>query len=73
MQTIPIPLEYQKFIDEKIWLLEEAGCISESLSPWAAPVKLVPQNIRPLNPQEQQLCLVLDYLVTHQVNQCSTQ
>ena len=28
----PIPLKYQKFIGEEIWLLENAGCISKTLS-----------------------------------------
>ena len=31
----PIPLKYQKFVDEEITLSEKADCISKSLSPWA--------------------------------------
>ena len=38
----PFPLKYQKIIDGEIWLLEDAGCISNILSPWAAPVIIVP-------------------------------
>ena len=30
-----IPLKYKSFIDEEIRLLEDAGCISKSLSDWA--------------------------------------
>ena len=56
----PIPLKYQKFIDEVIRLLGNAGCISKSLRPWATPVIIVPKKPDPLNPQKQHLCLVLD-------------
>ena len=57
----PIPLKYQKFMDEEIRLLENAGCISKSLCPWATPVIIAPKKPDPLNPQKQQLHLVLDY------------
>ena len=56
----PNPLKYQKSIDEEIWSLESAGCILKSLSPWAVQVVIVPSKNDPLNPQKQQLCLVLD-------------
>ena len=36
-----IPLMYQSFIDNKIKLLEDAGCISKSLSNWAYPICIV--------------------------------
>ena len=39
----PNLLKYQKFIDEQIKLLENAGCISISLSPWAIQVIIVPK------------------------------
>ena len=60
MQTISCYPYILKFIDEEIHLLEDAGCISKSLSPWAMPVIIVPKN-SPLHPKNQQLCLVLDY------------
>ena len=53
-----ISLKYQKFVNEKIRLLENAGWISKSLSLWAAPVIIVPKKP---DPQKQQLHLVLDY------------
>ena len=31
-KSYPIPFKYQKFINEEIWLLENAGCISKGLS-----------------------------------------
>ena len=48
----PIPLQYQKFIDEEIWLLEKAGCISKSLSPWATPVAIFLKKQHPLHPEK---------------------
>ena len=56
----PILLKYQKFIDEEIRLLENAGGISKSLSPFEAPVIKVPPN-RLFKSSKQQLCLVIDY------------
>ena len=32
-----IPLKYKSFVDDEIKLLEDAGCISKSLSDWAFP------------------------------------
>ena len=57
----PIPLKYQKCIHEEIKLLENAGCISKSLSPWPTPVIIEPKKPDPLNPHKQWLYLVLDY------------
>ena len=58
----PVPLKYQKkFVDEEIQLSENAGCISKSLSLWAAPVIIVPKKPDPTNPCKQQLHLLLDY------------
>ena len=48
-------------MDEDIRLLENPECISKSLSLLAAPKIIVPKNPDPLNPQKQQLHLVLDY------------
>ena len=56
-----ILLKYKKFVDKDIRLLENADCISKSLSLWAAPVIIVPKKPNPLNLQKQQPHLVLDY------------
>ena len=55
----PVLLKYQMFIGEEIRLFKNTGCISKSLSPWAAPVIIVPKESDPLNPQKQELCLVV--------------
>ena len=46
----PFLLKYQKFVNNEIRLLENAGCISKSLSPWAPPVFIVPRKPDPLKP-----------------------
>ena len=57
----PILLKYQKFIEEEIKLLENAGYISKCFNPWAAPVIIVPKKPGPFNPHKQQFHLSLDY------------
>ena len=44
----PIPFKHQKMLDEELCLLEDAGCISRSLSPWVVPVIIVPKTPDPL-------------------------
>ena len=60
LQTIPIPVKYQKLISEKIWLLESASCILESIL-CATLVIVVPKKADPLCPNKKQLHVVLDY------------
>ena len=52
VSTIPctIPLKYKSFIDEEIKLLEDAGCISKSLSNWASPIYNVKKKLDPSQP-----------------------
>ena len=40
----PTMLKYHTFVDEEITLLENAGCMSKSLSLWTASVIIVPKN-----------------------------
>ena len=44
-----IPLKYRSFVDKEIKLLEDAGCISKSLSDWASPICIAKQNQIPIN------------------------
>ena len=53
-----IPLKYHKFVES---LLENAGCISQSLSVWATPVIIIPKKPDLTNCCKQQLHSVLDY------------
>ena len=40
-----IPLKYKSFVEDVIKFLEDAGCISKSLSGWASPICIVSQSI----------------------------
>ena len=49
-----IPLKYKSFVDDEIKLLEDAGCISKSLSDWASPICIMKKNPNPSQLQSQQ-------------------
>ena len=49
------------FVDVEIKLLENAGCISKSLSLWATPVNIGLKKPDLASPCKQKLHLVLDY------------
>ena len=42
-----ISLNYPKSINKEIWLLQNTGYIPKNLSPWAAPVIIVPKTPTP--------------------------
>ena len=46
LKLYTIPLKYQSFINEEIRLLEDAGCISKSLSNWASPIYIAKKKTR---------------------------
>ena len=50
-----IPLKYKSFLDDVIKLLEDAGCISQSLSDWASPICIVKKKPDPIPPHKPQL------------------
>ena len=56
-----IPLKYKTFIDEEINLLEDARCISKSLSDWAPLICIVKRKPDPSQPDKPQLCMCIDY------------
>ena len=47
---LPYSIKVSEVVDEEIKLLENADCISKSLSPWATPVIIVPKNARSHKP-----------------------
>ena len=62
-----ILLKYQSFVNEEIRLLEDAGCISKSLSDWASPICIIKKKPGHSKPHKIQLCMCNDY---RKVNQC---
>ena len=61
-----IPLKYKSFIDEEIKLLEDAGCISKSLSDWASPICIVKKKPDASQPHKPQLQMCIDYRKVNQ-------
>ena len=61
-----IPLKYKSFIDDEIKLLEDAGCISKSLSDWASPICIVKKKPHPSQPHKPQLHMCIDYRKVNQ-------
>ena len=61
-----IPLKYKSFIDDEIKLLEDAGCISKSLSDWASPICIVKKKPDCSQPNKLQLRMCIDYRKVNQ-------
>ena len=55
-----IPLKYKLFVDEEVKLLEDAGCISKSISDWASPICIVKKKPDPSQPNKLQLKMCID-------------
>ena len=61
-----IPLKYKSFVDEEIKLLQDAGCISKSLSDWASPICIMKKKPDPSQPHKPQLHMCIDYRKVNQ-------
>ena len=61
-----IPLKYQSFMDDEIKLLEDAGCISKSLSDWASSICIMRKKPDPSQPHKPQLQMYIDYRKVNQ-------
>ena len=56
-----IPLKYKSLMDDEIKLLEDAGCISKSLSDWASPIYIGKKKPDPSQPHKPQPQMCIDY------------
>ena len=61
-----IPLKYKAFIDEEIKILEDADCISKSLSDWASPICIMKKKPDPSQPDKPQLHMCIHYRKVNQ-------
>ena len=61
-----IPLKYKSFVNNEFKLLEDAGCISKSLSDWTSPICIVKKKPDPSQPHKLQLHMCIDYRKVNQ-------
>ena len=52
-----LPLKHVAWVQKEIEILEKAGVIVKSVSPWASPVVIVPKRSAPGEPPKRRLCV----------------
>ena len=52
-----LPLKHTKWVQRELEILEKAGMIVRSVSPWASPIVVVPKRTAPGEPPKQRLCV----------------
>ena len=56
-----LPLKHVEWVTKELEILEKAGVISRSVSPWASPIVIVPKKSEPGDPPRRRMCV--DYRV----------
>ena len=52
-----LPLKHAKWVQKELEILEKAGVIVRSVSPWASPIVVVPKRTDPGKPPKRRLCV----------------
>ena len=52
-----LPLKHATWVQKELEILEKAGVIVRSVSPWASPIVIVPKRTDPGEPPKRRLCL----------------
>ena len=52
-----LPLKHAKWVQKELEILEKAGVIVRSVSPWASPIVVVPKRTAPGEPPKWRLCI----------------
>ena len=52
-----LPLKHAEWVQKELEILEKAGVIVRSISPWTSPIVVVPKRTAPGEPPKQRLCV----------------
>ena len=52
-----LPLKHAKWVQKELEILEKAGVIVRSVSPWASPIVIIPKRTVPGEPPKRRLCV----------------
>ena len=52
-----LPLKHAEWVKRELNILEKAGVIVHSVSPWASPIVIVPKRSAPGEPPKRRLCI----------------
>ena len=52
-----LPLKHAEWVKRELNILEQAGVIVKSISPWASPIVVVPKRSAPGEPPKRRLCV----------------
>ena len=52
-----LPLKHATWVQKELEILEKAGMIVRSVSPWASPIVIVPKRTAPGEPPKRRLCV----------------
>ena len=56
-KTYTLPLKHAEWVQKELEILEKAGVIVRSVSPWASPIVVVPKRTAPGEPPKRRLCV----------------
>jgi len=52
-----LPLKHRDWVNQELLVLEKAGVITKSISPWASPIVVVPKKSAPGEPPRRRMCV----------------
>ena len=61
LRPYSLPLKHVEWVTKELEILQKAGVISRSVSPWASPIVIVPKKSEPGEPPRRRMCV--DYRV----------
>ena len=56
-KSYTLPLKHATWVQKELEILEKAGVIVRSVSPWASPIVIVPKRTAPGEPPKRRLCV----------------